>query len=310
MKNLSFGIYVFCLFGCYVTLHAQTVSIILWPDGIPGEIKASVNEKEEYKDGELQRVSSVTHPTLTVYQPTSNANGIAVLVIPGGGYAHLSINKEGKQVAQWLNTQGITAFVLKYRLPDDKTMADKSIGPLQDAQEALRIIRRNAKQWNVNPDKIGVAGFSAGGHLAALLANHYMDESYKSKDNISARPDFCLLLYPVISMKNEIAHKGSQRNLLGENPSEEAISRFSNELHVTDSTPPTFIIHAADDKSVPVEHSLLYFSALKKSGVSAEIHVFETGGHGFGLGDESKNTYWPVLWIKWLEISMKSTTKK
>ncbi|QBZ98913.1 alpha/beta hydrolase [Flavobacterium sangjuense] len=280
---------------------AQDKVIPLWTTAIPGEIKnTEYKENKVYKDSILQSVSNVSVPTLTVYQP-KNANGTAILIFPGGGYDHLSILKEGKKIAKWLNTLEITVFVLKYRLPNDKIMKDKSIGPLQDAQEAMRLIRRNATSWNINPNKIGVIGFSAGGHLAALLSTHYAEKIYPENDTVSARPDFSLLIYPVISMKNEIAHKGSRNYLLGENPTEDAIQKFSNELSVNKETPSTFLVHAADDKSVTVENSIVYFLALKKNNVPAEMHVYEKGGHGFGLGVEGTSAHWTEDCIRWLK---------
>lgn len=284
-----------------VSINAQVKVIPLWTDAIPDEIKnTEYQEKKVYKDSILQSVSYVSIPTLTLYKP-KKANGTAVLIFPGGGYDHLSMMKEGNKIAKWLNSLEITAFVLKYRLPSNKIMNDKSIGPLQDAQEAMRLIRRNADTWNINPNKIGVIGFSAGGHLAALLSTHYAEKTYPEDNTISARPDFSLLIYPVISMKNEIAHKSSRNYLLGENPTEEAIQKFSCELSVIKETPPTFLIHAADDKSVSVENSIVYFLALKKNNVPVEMHVYEKGGHGFGLGVDGPSAHWPEDCIRWLQ---------
>jgi acetyl esterase/lipase len=280
---------------------AQVKVIPLWTNGIPDEIKnTEYQEKKVYKDTILKSVSNVSEPTLTVYKP-KNANGTALLIFPGGGYDHLSMLKEGQKVALWFNSLGITTFVLKYRLPSDKIMKNKSIGPLQDAQEAMRLIRRRASTWNLNPNKIGVIGFSAGGHLASSLSTNYDKKNYSESDTISARPDFSLLIYPVISMKNEITHKGSRNYLLGENPTDEIIQKFSNELSVTKDTPSTFLVHAADDKSVPVENSIVYFLALKKNNVPAEMHVYEKGGHGFGMGVEGTSANWTEECIQWLK---------
>ncbi len=278
---------------------SQTEIISVWKNSIPGEIQNSnYIEKEVFKNGDLQSTSHVTNPTLSIYTP-QKPNGTAVLVFPGGGYGHLSMYKEGKKIAEWLNSLGITAFVLKYRLPNDLIMNDKSLGPLQDAQESIKIIRRNAIKWNIDTTKIGVIGFSAGGHLAATLSTHYDLKTYSNTDTISSRPDFSILIYPVISMKEDITHKGSRHNLLGENPSEELVNLFSNEISITSHTPPTYIVHATDDHSVVVENSINYYLALKNKGVSVEMHLFEKGGHGFGLGRETE--FWSLDCINWLK---------
>ncbi len=302
MKKTHFYIYIICFLFSSFHINAQNDVFPIWKNNVPGEIKApNYNEETIYKDGELQKASRVSQPTLSVYQP-EKPNGTSVLILPGGGYGHLSLYKEGKKVAQWLNTLGITAFVLKYRLPNDAIMKDKSIGPLQDAQEAMRVIRRNAAKYKINTDKIGVMGFSAGGHLAATLSNRFAENTYTVSDSTSACPDFSILIYPVISMKNDIAHKGSQRNLLGDSPTPEAIEKFSNENNVNAATPPTFLVHAADDKSVPVAHTLLYFAVLKLHGIPAEMHIYETGGHGFGLGNDAGNSQWPAACHQWLKL--------
>ena len=183
-------------------------------------------------------------------------------------------------------------------------MKDKTIGPLQDAQEAIRYIRRNAKKWNINTQKVGVIGFSAGGHLASTLSTHYNDVVYEAIDTISARPNFSVLVYPVISMDEKITHKGSRTNLLGSMPSTETIEKYSNEKQINETTPPTFIVHAMDDKSVPVENSIQYFLALKKNNVSSEAHFYQTGKHGFGLGrDGTTSKYWTKQCEEWLLLN-------
>ena len=242
----------------------------------------------------------MTTPLLYKYQPKKTVpNGSAVLICPGGGYSHLAMYKEGKKIALWLNSLGITAFVLKYRMPNNLIMKDKSIGPLQDAQESIRIIRRNAKEWSIDPDKIGILGFSAGGHLASTLATHYLDKVYDA-DETSARPDFSILIYPVISMENGITHNGSKVSLLGQNTSKELIEKYSNEKQIDANTPKTFIVHATDDKVVPVENSINYYMNLKKYNVPVEMHLYENGGHGFGLGTKGTHTEWPKACEKWL----------
>ena len=296
-------IIIVLLIGMNLNILAQNKTIALWDEKIPGEI-LSVNyeEKEIYSENELQSTSNVKIPTLTIYTPNEiSANGTSIIIFPGGGYSHLSMNKEGKKIAKWLNSLGITAFVLKYRMPSDEIMKDKSIGPLQDAQEAVRMVRRNAKKWNLDTNKIGVIGFSAGGHLAATLSTRYEEKTYESTDNTSSKPNFALLVYPVISMNTAITNKGSKEKLLGLNPSQELTDKFSSELHVNSTTPPTFIVHASDDKSVPVENSINYYLALKNMKIQAEMHIYEKGGHGFGLGiiDTSKN--WTNDCENWLK---------
>lgn len=294
----------FVLFFGIVQANSQNQTIPLWTK-VPDAIKATEYvEKEDLKDGKLQSTSQVSIPTLSIHIPKeSKPNQTAVIICPGGGYTHLAYDKEGTKVAEWFNSLGIAAFVLKYRMPTDLTMKNKSVGPLQDAQEAMRYVRQNAAKWNINPNKIGILGFSAGGHLAATLSTHYDDKVYESKFNVSARPDFSLLIYPVISMQNEITHKGSQTNLLGKNPSQELIDSFSNEKRITSKTPPAFLIHATDDTVVIPENSINYYLGLKKNGVSAELHLYEKGGHGFGLGVNDTSKYWTRDCLEWLKAN-------
>ena len=217
------------LLGIVGFLNAQNETLTLWPNGIPNSIiDDDFKEIEVFKDGQLNSTSKVTEPTLSVFLPDEDkSNRTAVVICPGGGYSHLAMEKEGFKVAKWLNSLGITAFVLKYRLPNDLIMMDKTIGPLQDAQEAVRLVRRNAKKYNITAEKVGIMGFSAGGHLAATLSTHYKDEIYEN-DLISAKPDFSILMYPVISMDDTITHKGSKTNLLGNTPTESLVKLYSN----------------------------------------------------------------------------------
>jgi acetyl esterase/lipase len=300
-KISKLQILLLLIFG--MNLQAQDKTIPLWEDKIPGEIITdNYNEKEVFKDNELQSTSNVKVPTITIFTPTeTKAKGTAVIIFPGGAYSHLAMNKEGKKVAKWLNSLGITAFLLKYRMPSDLTMKDKTIGPLQDAQEAVRMIRNNAIKWNLDPAKIGVIGFSAGGHLAATLSTNFSEITYESLDTTSPRPDFTILIYPVISMQNEITHKGSKEKLLGLDPSVELINKFSCELHVNATTPNTFIVHATDDQSVPVENSINYYLALKNNKIQCELHLYEKGGHGFGLGVLNTSKNWTFNCENWLE---------
>lgn len=280
----------------------------LWEKTIPGQIESE--EVKEYVTGgtaeEILRIHQVTEPTLKAYlPPKSLANGAAVVICPGGGYKILAIDHEGYQIAEWLNSLGIAAFVLKYRLPDDRIMKNKSIGPLQDAQKALRTVRQNAQKWNLNPDQIGVMGFSAGGHLAASLSVHYDAEVYDHEKIISARPDFALLLYPVVSFQDNITHKGSKNNLLGDYPTVKDVEYFSNELQVDTNTPPTLLIHSIDDLAVPIENSLEYLKQLKAYGVPAEMHAFADGGHGYGLGRGGTHSLWTKNAENWLTQILK-----
>lgn len=289
-------------FGIMNQLQAQNQVIPLWKT-IPQEIKApDYQEKENSKDGKVQSTSQVSIPTLSIFfSKEIKQNQTAVIILPGGGYSHLAIDKEGTKVAEWLNSLGITAFVLKYRLPSDLIMTNKTVGPLQDAQEAMRIVRLNAAKWNIDPNKIGIMGFSAGGHLASTLSTHYDERVYETSSKISARPDFSLLIYPVVSMQNDITHKGSQTNLLGNTPSQDLIDFFSNEKKVTAQTPPAFIIHATDDTVVVPENSINYYLALKKNGVTSELHLYEKGGHGFGLGVQDTSKFWTRDCQEWLK---------
>jgi acetyl esterase/lipase len=280
----------------------------VWPKGIPGSIKnESYREVATVTDSIINRYEKVTDPSVTVFLPPSEkANGSAVLICPGGGYGVLTFDYEGTDLARWFNKNGVAGIVLKYRLPSDVIMKDKSIGPLQDAQEALRIIRRNAPAWNINPHKIGIMGFSAGGHLASTLSTHYDEKTYEPSDTTSARPDFSLLIYPVISFDSSFGHMGSMHNLLGENPGTDVIWHFSNELMITQKTPPAFLVHAADDDVVPVKNSIVYFEGLVKYKIPAELHVFQSGGHGFGMAlNKGTESAWTDLCLSWMKEILK-----
>lgn len=282
--------------------NAQDKVIDVWPDKIPGAISnENYREMPGIENGKLRSTSKVTNPTLSVFIPEKQ-NGTAVIIFPGGGYQNLAMEKEGFKVARWLNSIGVSAFVLKYRLPSDKIMENKNLGALQDAQESVRIVRRNAEKWNINPNKIGIMGFSAGGHLGATLATKFDSIVYPNSGNISARPDFSALIYPVISMKEDITHMGSRTNLLGKSPSLAKIEGFSSEMNVGPHTPPTFLVHAADDKAVPVENSIRYFLAINSYNIPSELHIYEKGGHGFGLGNMAPTKNWPDAFESWLGI--------
>ena len=279
-----------------LSIHAksQNRKIDLWPAGkVPFSIASTQQEKIEVTD--VTRISKVQIPQLEVFLPNKrSANGQAVIICPGGGYARLSYDWEGTDFAKLLNAHGIAAFVLKYRLPDSLTSTHPDQVPLSDAKQAIRIVRANAQEWNIKPNHIGIMGFSAGGHLAATLSTHFEE---------GTRPDFAILIYPVISMDKSIAHVGSRNNLIGLQPSDELINMYSNEFQVSAQTPPTFIVHATDDNSVPVENSLLYYQSLKNNKVATEMHIFPTGGHGFGLGlGKGALENWPNLLFDWLAV--------
>lgn len=256
--------------------------IPLYSGNIPNATGAA---NEEYTKANEQ-VDSLTYnvsiPTLTVFLPPENkANGTAVIICPGGGYGVLLTKREGSDVARIFNQLGVTAFVLKYRLPSDRTMKDPSIGPLQDAQRAIQLVRQKAGRWNIDQQKIGIMGFSAGGHLAATAGTHYSEALIENTKNVGLRPDFMLLVNPVISFTDSIGHTGSRKTLLGETPTGEQIRRFSNELHVTASTPPSFLVHSNADVVVPVANSLSFYSALQRNGVATGLHIYAKGEHGF-----------------------------
>jgi acetyl esterase/lipase len=258
--------------------------IVLWPGGAPG----AVGQQPE------------DIPTLTPYIPKENPTGATVLVCPGGGYTRLA-DHEGRPVAEWLNSLGITAFVLKYRLgPRYHHPA-----PLLDAARAIRTIRARAKEWSLDPNRIGILGFSAGGHVASTIGTHFDAGNPASADpieRVSSRPDRLILIYPVISMR-EFIHAGSKRQLLGENPTNELVTMLSNDEQVTKQTPPTFLVHTADDSGVPVENSLRFAEALRKAGVGFELHIYEHGPHGFGLGgNDPVLLSWPGRCADWLKL--------
>ncbi len=284
-------------------LSGQVKQIRLWQDRIPGAIDSKSYKTDTVViEGDRLRLRKITDPVLDFYPPPAHtSNGTAIIICPGGGYRRLAIDNEGSDIAQWLNGLGISAFVLKYRLPSDAIMEDKTIGPLQDGQRAVRLVRQHAAEWMIDPHKIGIMGFSAGGHLASMVSTCFSEQTYASSDTTSARPDFSVLVYPVISMDPAITHPGSRDSLIGPHPSQVMITRFSSQLRVTDATPPTFIVHASNDGTVPVQNSIEYYLALKKHGVAGELHIYETGHHGFGLGkDGGTEAQWPEACKRWL----------
>lgn len=266
---------------------------------IPNAIPCNAKETTA-KDG-IVRVSNVTHPTLQVFLPqVPNKAASSVIICPGGGYSILAIDHEGFEVAKTLNAMGIAAFVLKYRIPDSSCMEHRENVPLMDAQQALKMVRENAAKWKINPAKIGVMGFSAGGHLASSLATHFNEQVLDNPQHTSLRPDFAILIYPVISFKDSITHHGSRDNLIGKNPSPDLVHRFSNEEQVTSKTPPSFLVHAADDDVVPVANSIAFAEALVKNKVPVELHLYQNGGHGFGLHNKTTKDEWMERLKNWL----------
>lgn len=261
---------------------------LLWPNGAP--------------DAKGQRPED--QPKLLVHlADPDKANGAAVVVCPGGGYGHLAMDHEGQQIADWLNSLGVSAFICDYR------HRGKGYGhpaPLQDAQRAIRTVRARAKEFNVDPQRIGILGFSAGGHLASTAATHFDAGDTNSDDKIqqvSSRPDYAVLCYPVISFLEPFTHHGSRRNLLGENPDPELVKSLSNETQVTKETPPTFLFHTSEDKGVPPQNSLVFYDALQRAGVPAELHIYEKGRHGIGLGKQVPGSAdWSDRCAEWMRV--------
>lgn len=300
------------LVGCGSTSSSVDVmhrseTVTLYSGAIPGAIGSQDFEYPRDNPNKNEFLIDVTFPELTVFKPANGtANGTSVIIVPGGGYKGVSIDAEGVQIAKRFNQIGVTAFVLKYRIPMVKTMQDKSVGPLQDIQQAINVVRSNSKKWQLNPNKIGVMGFSAGGHLASSAAVHYKTPVNPALKGQNVRPDFQVLVYPVISFKEGITHKGSRKHLIGPELKDDMVNHYSNETQVDASSPRAFIIHAQDDKSVPVENALVYYQALHKNNVLSQLLVLPTGGHGFGLGN---NYDWFASLEEWMVNSSLITTK-
>jgi acetyl esterase/lipase len=272
------------LFVIGTAFGQEPETIRLWPGAAPGALGT------EDKDV----------PTLTVYAAYGkNTSGVGVIVCPGGGYGALAMNHEGRQIANYLNSFGVTAFVLKYRL------GPKYHHPIElgDAQRAVRLVRSRAKDFNIEPDKVGMWGFSAGGHLASTAGTHFDAGNAGATDpidRVGSRPDFLILAYPVISFTTPYTHKGSLKNLLGDNPDPELVKSLSSELQVTAQTPPTFLFSTSGDTGVPPENSVLFYLALHKAGVPVEMHIFEKGPHGVGLGGmDAALEEWPKVLLNW-----------
>lgn len=283
----------------FISCQAQTIN--LYEGAIPNSKDVPDAETSEVKDGIL-RISRISKPTLAIFPLSKSSNKrTAVIICPGGGYWINAMSHEGTDVAKKLNEMGIVAFVLKYRLPDDATMINKEIGPLQDAQQAIRIVRENASKWNVDPNRIGIMGFSAGGHLASTASTHFNHNYIEGSSNVNLKPDFSILIYPVISLTDSLGHKGSRDRLLGNAPSAEKIKAYSNELQITHETPPAFLVHASDDGAVPANNSVAYYQGLLKKGVSAELHIYQKGGHGFGMINKTTDDKWMDRCLNWMK---------
>ncbi len=282
---------------------AQNKILPLWEHDPPNY--RETGEVTIWDTSDIVRVRLVQQPDIAIFVPSKkNATGEAVVICPGGGYHILAYDWEGSDIARWLNSRGIAAFVLKYRLPGSASNIVPYKSPLLDAQRAIRIVRANAASWNIDPGKIGIMGFSAGGHLASTLSTHFDDGDPVSDDpveNVSCRPDFSVLVYPVISFTESFTHSGSRTALLGEDPDKELVDYFSNELQVTEHTPPAILIHFNDDNGVLVENSIVYYEALRAHKISSELHIYPYGGHGYslaiGLGHLST---WPDRVIDWI----------
>lgn len=296
LLRLSLCVFILTV-GLQTSFAQQTIP--LYEENIPGALNAP---NEERYDSANAVAFKVFTPTLTIYlPPKEKANGSAVVICPGGGYGALVMGKEGFAIAEYFAKQGVAAFVLKYRLPEEKIMKDKSIGPLQDAQQAITLIRQHARQWNVDTARVGIMGFSAGGHLASTAGTHFNHPVIAVKPQVSVRPDFMILVYPVISMTDSLGHRGSRDNLLGKNPSPQKIQLFSNELQVTAQTPPAFLIHAGDDKVVDVDNSISFYEALRHKKIPAEMHIYPKGDHGFVLKMPVEE--WMNVCTKWMKHS-------
>jgi acetyl esterase/lipase len=275
--------------------RADLTVIPLWPEGVPD---AQPQGGNEYIQDD--RVYNVQVPTLTYYPaPKDKANGAAAIVCPGGGYTRLAVSNEGNGMAQWLNSLGVSAFILKYRMKEYGQPA-----PLRDVLRAVRLVRSRAAEFGIDPHRIGATGSSAGGHLAACagtLFDHPDGRTGAALDAVSGRPDFLVLQYPVIFMEGPFAHRGSRDCLLGPDPSAALVTLYSVDRQVTKDTPPAFLVSTQEDTSVPLENALAFYTALRRAGVPAELHVYEKGPHGFGLRkDLGPTSEWPQRAAEWL----------
>jgi acetyl esterase/lipase len=283
--------------------RGQNMILPLW-EGDPPNYRET-GEVTIWDTSDIVRIRNVQQPDLAVFLPSrKNSTGRAVVICPGGGYQILAYDWEGTDIARWFNSMGIAAFVLKYRLPGSSSNLVPHISPLMDAQRAMRLVRHHAEKWNVDPAKIGIMGFSAGGHLASTLSTHFDAGDSSHTDPVeqqSCRPDFSILIYPVISFNDSITHAGSRRSLLGETPTAEMVRYYSNELQVAPETPPAILVHSGDDGAVPVENSIAYYRALQEMGIPAELHIYPYGGHGYSLAiGQGHLSTWPGRVADWI----------
>jgi|SRR5665648_364975 len=305
MKKMLSLLIVALFAGCQFSF-SQDFILPLYNDKIPNSINTGQKEKIEKSD--ITLISNVQNPDIAVYLPSKRfATGQAVVICPGGGYWVLAYDLEGTDMARYLNSIGVVGIVLKYRLPTSGNTVESHKVPLMDAQRAMRLVRSNAKSWNIDTTKIGIMGFSAGGHLASTLGTHFDYGNKAATDSVerrSCRPDFMVLMYPVISFTDSCMHSGSEEALLGKNASHDLKVLFSNELQVKEDTPPAFICQADNDTGVPTENSILMYRALKKKKIPAELHILSEGEHGFGLGVNNDHVAsWTnslQLWLNWL----------
>jgi len=293
MKKLKIYLIAICLFPFAV--HAQRI-INLYSGSIPNSKQTELKDiPQNPAEGLVRRVIT---PTLQMFLPAKDvANGTAIVICPGGGYSVIVYEGEGINIAKEFAKKGVAAFILKYRLPNDSFQVDKTIAPLQDAQQAIKTVRDSASQWGIDVGKVGIIGFSAGGHVASTEATHFNKALIENKSNTNLRPDFQILVYPVISMQDSLAHKGSRMNLLGSTSSKETIDLYSNELQIDKDTPPAYLTHAADDKVVDVDNSIIYFEKLRHNKVPVEIHIYEKGDHGFVF----RHPGWMEPLFEWME---------
>ena len=277
--------------------------IDLWNGKIPGAKNVDASKLDEVSTKSFF-ARDIKVPSIAYYPADENPTGTAVVVCPGGSYAGLSYAFEGVNQAAWLNSIGISAFVLRYRMPKDEFMEKRCDGPLQDAQQAIRYVRSHAAEYGINPDHIGIVGFSAGGHLASTASTHFNDEVYKPAENVSARPDFAVLVYPVITMEPSYSEKGTRESLIGPDADQALIDRFSSEKQVTKETPTTFLAHAMNDKLVPYTNSVNYANALREKGVECELHLYARGDHGLGARNPIETqAFWHDACEKWLRMN-------
>ncbi len=279
----------------------KTIHFPLYNQGkMPNVIPSENREVSKINEWKVLFTTEISEPSLTMY-PAKKPNGKAVIICPGGGYVGTADEHEGTKIAKMLTRWGVTAFVLKYRIPDDRYCLDKSLAPLQDAQQAIRLVRTRAKEWKLNANEIGIMGFSAGGHLAATASTHFQSNAdATNNDTTSVRPNFSILVYPVISFQDTLTHSFSRERLLGKTPTSAQITFFSNELQVSTQTPRTFLVHAQDDDAVKVENSLDYYRACRRHNVPTEMHLYPKGGHGFGMDNPTTKDSWMERLRNWL----------